>query len=58
MGQERRARSVTSPLPSFAEQVTDLIDHGVEELRFTTMNRADLVGSEAADVMAMRIISG
>ena len=26
-----------------AEQVIDLIDHGVEELHFYTMNRADLV---------------
>jgi methylenetetrahydrofolate reductase (NADPH) len=26
-----------------AEQVIDLIDHGVEELHFTTMNRADPV---------------
>ena len=26
-----------------AEQVVDLIDHGVKELHFYTMNRADLV---------------
>ncbi len=26
-----------------AEQVIDLIDHGVEDLHFYTMNRADLV---------------
>jgi methylenetetrahydrofolate reductase (NADPH) len=26
-----------------AEQMIDLIDHGVEELHFCTMNRADLV---------------
>ncbi len=26
-----------------AEQVIDLLDHGVEELHFYTMNRADLV---------------
>jgi methylenetetrahydrofolate reductase (NADPH) len=36
-----KRRSRTSAV--CAEQVIDLIDHGVEELHFYTMNRADLV---------------